>query len=251
MRRIAIINQKGGVGKTTTAANLSHALAMAGHKVEMLDMDPQGHLAAHLGFVDPSIKGLGELLFGETFDAQWRISARDKLMLLPSGPNLKRVELQPFQQETQAKLQNYVSNMMDDCDYMIMDCPPASGVLILYALSVVDEIIVPVASDYLALRGLSDLMGTLHGYGREVGKSFRYSILSTRYHRRRKLCWEVRDKLLEYFPNQVLETHIRETSVLAECPSFGSTAFEYKRGNYGAEDYHNLALDIRNGRYVS
>lgn len=251
MRRIAIINQKGGVGKTTTAANLSHALSMDGARVETIDMDPQGHLAAHFGFIDPSLKGLGELLLGEDFEPDWRIKARDNLTLLPSGPQLKRVELLPYQEETEERLKHYVSNLMEDCDYMIMDCPPASGVLILYALSVVDEIVVPVASDYLALRGLSDLMGTLHGYGREVDKSFSYSVVATRFHRRRNLCWEVRDKLLEYFPNQLLETHIRETSVLAECPSFGNTAFEYKKGNYGAEDYHNLAVDLIQGRYAS
>lgn len=251
MRRIAIINQKGGVGKTTTAANLAHALAIGGARVETLDMDPQGHLAAHLGYTNPALKGMGEILLGEAPEAGWRHKARENLMLLPAGPNLKRVELQPFDPIAQARLQDYVSDQLGSCDYLMIDCPPASGVLILYALSLVDEIIVPVASDYLALRGLSDLMATLNSYSLKMDKLFKYYVVSTRYHTRRRLCWEVREKLLEYFPNQVLETAIRETSVLAECPSFGSTAFEYKKGNYGEEDYNSLALDFRNGRFSS
>lgn len=239
------------MGKTTTAANLAHALAINGSRVETLDMDPQGHLAAHLGYTDPTLKGMGEILLGEAPEPGWRKEARENLMMLPAGPNLKRVELQPFDLAAQSRLQDYVTNQLGACEYLIIDCPPASGVLILYALSLVDEIIVPVASDYLALRGLSDLMATLKGYSQKMEKIFKYYIVCTRYHRRRRLCWEVREKLLEYFPNQVMQTHIRETSVLAECPSFGNTAFEYKRGNYGEEDYSNLALDFRNGRFSS
>ena len=250
MRRIAVINQKGGVGKTTTAANLSHALALSGARVQTLDMDPQGHLAAHLGFVDPSIKGLGEVLLGE--DGEERVlEARDNLWLLPAGPNLKSIELMPFDKEILARFQDYIATCLSGKDYLVIDCPPASGVLILYALSIVDEIIIPVASDYLALRGLSDLMSTLSGYSEQVRKQFKYYVVCTRYHNRRRLCWEVRDKLLEYFPDRVFRTYIRETSVLAECPSFGSTAFEYKTGSYGEEDYRNLADDLIKGRFVS
>lgn len=250
MQRIAVINQKGGVGKTTTAANLSHALALSGSRVQALDMDPQGHLAAHLGFVDPGIKGLGEILLGEAPDPMWNLIARERLKLVPAGPNLKSVELQPFDPAIQDRFQAYLKEL-GESDYLILDCPPASGVLILYALSVVDKIIIPVASDYLALRGLSDLMATLNSYGQQVGKQLSYYVVVTRYHQRRRLCWEVRDKLLEYFPDRVYETHIRETSVLAECPSYGNTAFEYKRGSHGEEDYYNLAMDLKNGRFAS
>jgi len=136
-----------------------------------------------------------------------------------------------------------------DQDFILIDCPPASGLLIDYALTVVDEIIVPVASDYLALRGLSDLIATLRKFEEKHARAFTQWIVVTRFHVRRRLSWEVRDKLVEYFPRGVLETPIRETSVLAECPSFGKTAFEYKRGNNGAVDYESLARNFLHGEY--
>ncbi|MDH5738297.1 MAG: ParA family protein [Gammaproteobacteria bacterium] len=251
MRRIAIINQKGGVGKTTTAANLSHALALTGASVQTLDMDPQGHLAAHLGYHDPSIKGLGEILLGQAPRREWNLEARENLRLIPAGVNLKTIELKPFDTEIRDRFQRYLAQDVQESDYLIVDCPPASGVLILYALSIVDEIIIPVAGDYLALRGLSDLMSTLKGYSQQVGRGFQFYIVCTRYHQRRRLCWEVKKKLLEYFPNRVFDTHIRETSVLAECPSFGCTSFEYKKGSFGGEDYSRLAMDLIEGRFAS
>ncbi len=249
MRAIAVINQKGGVGKTTTTANLAHALALAGHKVTIVDLDPQGHLAAHLGAFKRDQQGVDQIMLGEKQVKEVITDVRDGLKLIPAGSELDVLERGGGNEQSRERLQGAVDTVGADQDFILIDCPPASGLLIDYALTAVDEIIVPVASDYLALRGLSDLIATLRQFEEKHAHSFTQWIVVTRFHLRRRLSWEVRDKLVEYFPKGVLETPIRETSVLAECPSFGKTAFEYKRGNNGAADYESLARNFLRGEY--
>lgn len=244
MRAIAVINQKGGVGKTTTTANLAHALALAGQKVTVIDLDPQGHLAAHLGAFKREQQGIDQIMLGEKQVNDVLIEVRDGLKLIPAGSKLDVLERGGGDKKSQQHLKQAVTTVGTDQDFIFIDCPPASGLLIDYALAVVDEIIVPVAGDYLALRGLSDLIATLRQFEEKHTQAFTQWIAVTRFHTRRRLSWEVRDKLVEYFPTGVLETPIRETSVLAECPSFGKTAFEYKRGNHGAADYKSLAQNF-------
>lgn len=249
MRAIAVINQKGGVGKTTTTANLAHALALAGHKVTAIDLDPQGHLAAHLGAFKREQQGVDQIMLGAKKVNEVITDVRDGLKLIPAGSELNVLERGGGDKQSQKRLQKAVTTVGADQDFILIDCPPASGLLIDYALTVVDEIIVPVAGDYLALRGLSDLIATLRQFEEKHAHSFIQWIVVTRFHLRRRLSWEVRDKLVEYFPKGVLKTPIRETSVLAECPSFGKTAFEFKRGNNGAVDYGCLAMNFLRGEY--
>ena len=250
MRIIAIVNQKGGVGKTTTTANLAHALARKGHKVAVLDFDPQAHLTAYLGYAERQQSGLGDILLDGIIDKNYLIQARDNLTLLPAGTKLKQVEVTLHDPAVEMNLQKAVDKLLTDQDMILIDCPPASGTLIRYALSIVDEVLVPVAGDYLALRGLSDLIGTLRQFASDRSRSFTQWLVVTRFHTRRRLCSEVRDKLVEYFPKQVFVTAIRETSVLAESPSFGKTAFEYKRGSHGHKDYQSLAKDLLKKRVI-
>lgn len=249
MRAIAVINQKGGVGKTTTTANLAHALVLAGYKVTAIDLDPQGHLAAHLGAFEREQQGIDQLMLGEKRLNEVITEVRDGLRLIPAGSKLDILERGGGDEQSSERLQNVAITASVDQDFIFIDCPPASGLLIDYALAVVDEIIVPVAGDYLALRGLSDLIATLKRFEEKYTHPFTQWIIVTRFHSRRRLSSEVRDKLVEYFPRGVLETPIRETSVLAECPSFGKTVFEYKRGNNGAMDYESLARNFLNGEY--
>lgn len=247
MRTIAVINQKGGVGKTTTTANLAHAFAIKGYSVTGIDMDPQGHLAAHWGCYRRDANGVGQILLGEKTIPQVAVSARDRLHLVPAGDCLKDIERGKGDDLLASRLQQALSSVANTQDFAFIDCPPASGLLIDYALSAADEVIIPVAADYLALRGLSDIIETVRNFEKKMGKEFNYWVVVTRFHTRRKLSWEVRDKLLEYFPDNLLATSIREASVLAECPSFGKTAFEYKGSNFGAYDYASLARDLLNG----
>ena len=247
MRTIAVINQKGGVGKTTTTANLAHAFAIKGHSVTGIDMDPQGHLAAHWGCYRKDAHGVDQVLLGEKIIPQVAVSARDRLHLVPAGEGLKKIERGECGSISANTLKEALSSVADTQDFTFIDCPPASGLLIDYALSAADEMIIPVAADYLALRGLSDIIETVRKFEQQLDKEFKLWVVVTRFHTRRKLSIEVRDKLLEYFPDNMLATSIREASVLAECPSFGKTAFEYKGANFGAYDYASLARDLLSG----
>ncbi len=247
MRTIAVINQKGGVGKTTTTANLAHAFAIKGHSVTGIDMDPQGHLAAHWGCYRKDAHGVDQVLLGEKTIPEVAVSARDKLHLVPAGGSLKDIERGEGGELSANKLKEALSAVANTQDFVFIDCPPASGLLIDYALSAADEMVIPVAADYLALRGLSDIMETVRKFEQELDKKIKFWVVVTRFHSRRKLSWEVREKLLEYFPDNMLATSIREATVLAECPSFGKTAFEYKGANFGAYDYASLARDLMNG----
>jgi len=247
MRTIAIINQKGGVGKTTTTANLAHAFAIKGYSVTGIDLDPQGHLAAHWGCYRKDSYGIDQVLSGKKIIPQVAVSARDKLHLVPAGAELKEIERGEGGAIPVDALKEALSSVANTQDFAFIDCPPASGLLIDYALSAADEMIIPVAADYLALRGLSDIMETISKFEQQFEKKFTYWVVVTRFHTRRKLSWEVREKLLEYFPDNLLATSIREATVLAESPSFGKTAFEYKGANFGAYDYASLARDLLSG----
>ena len=247
MRTIAVINQKGGVGKTTTTANLAHAFAIKGHSVTGIDMDPQGHLAAHWGCYRRDDHGVDKVLLGEKTIPEGAVLERDRLHLVPAGEGLKEIERGGGGSLLTDRLKEALLSIENTQDFTFIDCPPASGLLIDYALSAADEIIIPVAADYLALRGLSDIIETVKKFEQQFEKKFTYWVVVTRFHTRRRLSWEVRDKLSEYFPDNMLATSIREASVLAECPSFGKTAFEFKGANFGAYDYASLARDLLNG----
>ena len=250
MNVIVVVNQKGGVGKTTTTANLAHAVAMLGHRVSAIDFDPQSHLTAYLGYTRNSGHGMGDMIVENTDAAQFCFEARPGLRLLPGGLALKQMEVAPQNLMSLNAFTEYLRNLFHDQDYVFIDCPPASGIIIDYALSAADMVLVPVAADYLALRGLSELVMTLREYSDKKQNALSQAIVLTRFHGRRRLCHEVRDKLVEHFPGQVLATPVRETAALAESPGFGKTVFEYKRHDNGTHDYMNLADDFIQARYM-
>lgn len=251
MNIIVVVNQKGGVGKTTTTANLAYAVAMLGHKVSAIDFDPQGHLTAYLGFAEQNDTGVGDMILNGTDVTHNLLNSDVGLQLLPSGQLLKTFEgnsRQDFMMpETFA---GRLEALFHDQEYVFIDCPPASGTIMDYALSAADRVMVPVAADYLALRGLSDLVFTLRNYSSRRHDIIPQTIVVTRFHGKRRLCHEVRDKLVEYFPDQVLATPIRETAALAESPGFGKTVLEYKKRDRGSVDYLNLAKDFIHARYM-
>ncbi len=242
-RKVAVINQKGGVGKTTTTANLGYMIAKSGHKVTLIDLDPQSSLTVSLGVDWQEAEGIEDLLLYDAKLENVIVQCRDNLKLIPSGNNLSQVEhLENKSSEIANKLRKLVDEIDDD--YVFIDCPPSSGFLIVSALFATKEVLIPIAADYLTLHGLSHLMGTLMSFEERLGHVIKKWFVVTRFHPRRRLSNEVKDKLIEYFPGNILRTQIRESSSLAEAPGQGLTVYEYKKNSNGSIDYHRLAEDL-------
>jgi chromosome partitioning protein len=245
MRSIAVINQKGGVGKSTISANLGHALALAGKRVTVLDLDPQGHLTASLGIFRNPARGVADLMLAQANPRQLAVRSRDHLSLLPAGQRLGEVETLHEGGANRAHLlRKALAGNLDDQDFVLIDCPPSSGLLVANAVLAVDEALVPVTGDYLGLNGLAQLMQSLKGFQPFRDKPLRHWIVLSRYHPRRRLSGEVRQRLLEHFDGRVLQGSIREAAVLAECPGVGRTIFEYRAGSRSAEEFRQLAGEL-------
>lgn len=251
MRIVAVINQKGGVGKTTTTANLCHALAAAGHKVTAIDLDPQGHLAVSFGITAQNIGGIDEAMQQNKKIVQQLIPVRDNLQLITAGPKLKEIEhLVGNNSPRGALLKDALQSGLEDQDFVFIDCPPSSGLLVANALIAADEILIPMASDFLALQGLSHLMGTIKRFEQALQKKYKTVLVMSRYSPNRRISAQVLKILLTHFPEQILATVIRETALLAECPSFGKTILEYSPKSRSARDFRSLAEDFLEGKVM-
>jgi len=243
-RRVAVVNQKGGVGKTTTVANLGFMLAQKGFKVTVIDLDPQGSLTISLGVNWLDKTGIEDVLLHGDEVEDVIIDVRENMKLIASGNNLGQVEQITESSSGMAKrLKTAIAKLKNE-DYVLIDCPPSSGFLVVCALFASEEVLIPIASDYLALHGMSHLLGTLDMFEKKIKHKLKRWIAVTRFHPRRRLAAEVQQKLIDNFSGSVLKTAIRETSALAESPSFGLTIKEYKQSSYGAEDYESLADDF-------
>ncbi len=251
MRIISVINQKGGVGKTTTTANLAHALALAGNKVTVIDLDPQSHLASSLGIDGREYSGVDMVLLENIPIENLIIKVRENLNIIPAGADLGQIEhLSQGGVKKGSGLRDALKDQLQDQDYILIDCPPASGLLAVNALLASQEVLIPVTGDYLSLEGLSFLMATIKNFEKKLGHHLKEWIVLTRLHTRRRLGKEVLAKILEYFPNKVFSTHIRETAALAECPGMGKTIFEYRSKSNGALDYQALANDLMHANTI-
>lgn len=248
---IAVINQKGGVGKTTTTLNLSHALAQLGNKVLVIDLDPQAHLTAGYGVLEREQQGIADVLFGDVDLIDVVQDVRENVTIVPAGTRLGELE---HLTEGGAKrgflLKDALNGNMDAYDYVLVDCPPSSGILGMNALLASEEVLVPVSGDFFALQGLSRLMSIFQHIESTLKRKTKKWVVLTRFHERRKLAKEVKGKILSYFPDCVFQTAIRETVALAESPGFGQTIFEYQPKCNGANDYMELAADVLGQRVL-
>ena len=252
MRVVAIVNQKGGVGKTTTTANLCHAIAELGLKVTVIDLDPQGHLAVSLGITGQDNGGIDEAMLKEKMIQQQLISVRNNLQLITSGAKLKEIEHLTGRKVSPrgVLLKDALHEGLNDQDFVFIDCPPSSGLLVANALIAADEILIPMASDFLALQGLSHLMGTIKRFEKALKKKYKTLLVMSRYSPNRRISKQVLNVLLTHFPEQILATVIRETALLAECPSFGKTILEYSPKSRSARDFRSLAVDFLEGKVM-
>jgi chromosome partitioning protein len=258
MRRIAVINQKGGVGKTTTAVNLAAALAASGKCVCVMDLDPQAHASTHLGVEpDGTLPSLYDVLVANKPLAAVRRSVDRGLWIAPSDINLAAAEVElagivgreVILRETMAK---------DDetFDFVIMDCGPSLGVLTLNALAAADEVFIPLQPHFLALHGLSKLLETVALVARRINPRLTVTgVVLCLYDSATKLAQEVVNDLAAYLEQsrgmdvpwanaRVFGTKIRRNIKLAECPSFGKSIFGYAPKSPGALDYAALADEV-------
>ncbi len=249
-RLFSLLNYKGGVGKTTTSYTLAILYAQAGKRVLAIDLDPQSHFAISLGLKEPGLSGVDDVFLEGTVNVgEYLVKVRDNLDLLPSGFRLGEVEKLSAQGPSMASvLRDAIAPVRHQYDIVIIDCPPSSGLLNFNALFASEEVLIPVSSDFLSLQGLSQLLKTLKSAQQFMRRELDTWIILTRDATRRRLSQDVRDKLIEYFPDRVLNTVVRESAPVAESPGFGLAVTEYRPRSNGAQDYLSLADDILNRR---
>lgn len=236
--RIACLNHKGGVGKTTCAVNLAAGLAGAGYRVLAVDVDPQAHLTASLGLVAQDGRGLAAVLSGDA-PIREALLAVDGLSVLPAAPALAETETGLSRQNAAHDRLGRLLSELDPYDVVLFDCPPHLGPLTRQALGAAHGVFVPMTPDFLSLQSLAWLMDTLAGL---AGPSV-LGIVFNRFAERKRLHREVRTAVLEHFPGVPFSTAIRENVALAEAPSHGQDIFRYAPGSAGAQDFAALCRE--------
>lgn len=245
---ISIVNQKGGVGKTTTAINLSNALGENRKKVLLVDIDPQGNSTSGLGFNKKELERSSYHLLMGLSEAEEIIKKTKfkNLYLLPADMNLAGAELELVDtQNRESRLKIGLEKIKGNFDFIFLDCPPSLGLITLNALTVSDSFLVPIQCEYYALEGLSQLMTTV----RTVRKLYNPSldiegVLLTMYDSRLNLTRMVVEEVKRFFPKKVFSTVIPRNVRLSEAPSFGLPICEYDKSSTGAQAYMNLATEF-------
>lgn len=258
MRIIAVMNQKGGVGKTTTTANLGAALAEAGKRVCLIDMDPQSHLSINYGIEPEKVeKSLYTMLIedGSFLEAMQRLDKR--VAIVPSSIDLAAAEVELVNvQGRETLLRSRIESAQHDFDFVLLDCPPSLGLLTINGLAAATDVIIPMQPHFLALQGVGKLLETVQLVSAQLNPALKVAgIVLTMFDSQTKLSSEVVRDLQEFitaakgqdlpWSDAVLfKTRIRRNIKLAESPSFGQTIFQYEPASNGAQDYRALAREV-------
>ena len=247
-RIIAIANQKGGVGKTTTAINLSACLAEAGQRVLAVDFDPQGNATSGLGFEKGYMsKTVYELLMGECEINECVIKEVQKnLDILPSDVDLSGAEIELLDQsDKESKLRKELEKVEKDYDFIIVDCPPSLNLLTINALTAADTVLVPIQCEYYALEGLSQIIQTVDLVKKNLNPQLEVEgVVFTMYDARTNLSLEVVENVKNYLKGTIYKTIIPRNVRLAEAPSHGMPINLYDNRSAGAESYRMLAAEV-------
>lgn len=243
MRTIAISNNKGGVGKTTSTVNIAAALQILGHKVLVIDIDHQAQSTYHLGIDPNKVKySVYDVMSGEV-EYNSIIVDRNGLFVLPANTSLRNIEFLPV--PAKEFLLREALEDLNGYDYVLIDCPPSLGVLTLNALSFSREVIIPLQVQFLPFHGMYNLFEALDMVKKRLNRHIQVcGIIGTMFNAKKDINREVLEETERRLPGKLFATLIREHTALQEAPSWGKTIFEYKPESPGAKDYMNLAKEI-------
>ncbi len=250
MRRIAICNQKGGVGKTATAVNLSVGLSLAEKQVLLVDIDPQSNATSGLGIDYRSLEiSVYDCLFEPALLGQAIIKTKwPYLSLLPSTPDLAGAEIELVEKENrEARLRKLLTVLSNEYEFIIIDCPPSLGILTINGLVASNSVIIPIQCEYYALEGLEKLLKTLKAIKNGLNDNLVIEgILLTMFDARLNLAKDVVDDIQKRFPKAVFRTVIPRSVRVAEAPSYGRSVIHYEISSTGAQAYLNLTRELLN-----
>ena len=253
---VAIVNQKGGVGKTTSAVNLAAAVGAAGYKVLLVDIDPQGNATSGFGINKRTLeKSVYDCIINGVPAADViRKTNCKNVWLLPSSMNLAGAELELIEEtRREMKLRTVLATSREQYDFIFMDCPPSLGLITLNALCAADSLLVPIQCEFYALEGLSQLMATVRQVKRLYNTMLDIEgVLLTMYDGRLNLTQQVVEEVKKFFPKKVYATPIPRTVRLSEAPSFGQPVMYYDKHSKGTTAYNDLAAEFlaANGKKV-
>ncbi|WP_129599768.1 ParA family protein [Anaerophilus nitritogenes] len=245
---IAVFNQKGGVGKTTTNVNLSACLASKGKKILVVDIDPQGNTTSGLGIdkeqVDVTIYDL--LIYNIDINNCIIKDIKENLSIIPSSVQLAGAEIEmTYLEDRENKLKNAISQVKDDYDYIFIDCPPSLGLLTINSLTAVDSVMIPIQCEYYALEGVSQLMNTIELVRNNLNPNLQIQgVVLSMFDGRTNLSIQVVDEVKKYFKGKVYTTLIPRNVRLAEAPSYGLSIIEYDPKSKGAQAYSEFAEEF-------
>ncbi|MBO4771604.1 MAG: ParA family protein [Bacteroidales bacterium] len=247
---IAISNHKGGVGKTTSTVNIGAGLALTGHKVLLIDMDPQSNMTQSYGISNAEVS-VYEVLKGE---AEARtMEAFPNLDILPSSLDLSGAEMELINEAgREYLLKDAIAGIKDKYDYILIDCPPSLGLLTINALTAATEVYIPLQAHYLAIKGLTKIIDVIGKVKKRLNKDVEITgVFVTQFDKRKVLHRDVVETIYTYFQEKLFNSRIRDNIALAEAPSQGMDIFHYDNTCKGAEDYKNLVEEImeRHGEF--